>query len=93
MAHSVMVITNGEKPSDRMENTRFKLKLMSLNLRRNAFFGENTKIAIHTNDIACDKIVASAAPFTPIPNAKINSGSSAMLATAPISTDNIAVTE
>ena len=40
---------------------------------------------------ACEITVASAAPRIPIPNIKINSGSSMIFSTAPIATDIIAV--
>lgn len=49
------------------------------------------KLITHAADTACERMVASAAPRTPIWNTKINSGSSTMLSTAPIKTESIAV--
>ena len=47
------------------------------------------KVQTHRQDNAWDTIVASAAPRTPIWNKKIKTGSSKILAIAPISTENI----
>ena len=40
---------------------------------------------------ACDRIVAKAAPFTPIPNVKMNRGSNPIFNIAPIRTDYMAM--
>ena len=44
-------------------------------------------------DNVCDSMVAIAAPRTPNPRTKINSGSSIRFATAPIATESIPTTE
>ena len=47
------------------------------------------KRSIHIIDTHCDMMVANAAPLTPMPNVNMNSGSSAMFITAPITTVSI----
>ena len=51
----------------------------------------NIDVSTYIDETACEIIVASAAPLTPISNAKINIGSRIMLHTAPMSTVNMLV--
>ena len=68
-----------------------KLGFMRLKLRRSVIFlpcsATSTKHALANWLIT----VAIAAPATPISNANMNSGSSAILSTAPMSTESMAV--
>ena len=47
----------------------------------------------HAADTACESMVASAAPLTPMPNVNISSGSRPILSTAPMSTVSMLVRE
>ena len=51
---------------------------------------EHKKPTTHTALTAWDKMVARAAPFTPMRNTKMNSGSSRIFSTAPMSTEHMA---
>ena len=46
---------------------------------RSVDFSEHRKRTTHAHETACERIVASAAPRTPMPNTNMNSGSSTML--------------
>ena len=60
-------------------------KRFSFFSRRKVFSPRRKKIT-HAHEMPCERMVASAAPRTPIFSPNINRGSNAMLATAPIST-------
>ena len=47
------------------------------------------KRSTHTQEMACEKMVARAAPRTPMPRAKMRMGSSTILVAAPMSTESI----
>ncbi len=91
MAHSVMVMTNGVKPSENMLIMRLGCKRISLNENLNMLFLLKKNAIIHRNDIDCETTVARLAPLTPIFNTNIKSGSRAMFIIAPISIENIAI--
>ena len=86
MRLSVDCITKGDRPSAMHGSTicartrRFPFR------RRQRVFFPVRNIITHSADTACDSTVASAAPRTPRPSAKMNSGSSAVLRSAPMST-------
>ena len=61
-------------------------------MRRCVFFPVR-KRTTHTADTACDRMVASAAPRTPMFSAKIKTGSRMMLSTAPMRTVSMLVRE
>ena len=88
---SVNCIINGETPSARhgsiipAQSLRFSLRILK------RLFFEVKNLSTHIDETACEIIVASAAPLTPISNAKINIGSRIMLHTAPMSTVNMLV--
>ena len=81
----------GDIPREKM------LTSMPLSRRRNFLlifredFSLSRKPVTHAALSACEITVATAAPFTPIPRPKIKMGSRMIFATAPISTDSIAV--
>ena len=51
----------------------------------------NKNFNTHAADTACESIVARAAPFTPMRNPNINTGSSTIFRPAPIKVVNIAI--
>ena len=88
---SLACIINVASPSARLGNIILASSfIFFLCIFKNVFF-PNKKLTTQMHEHACDIIVASAAPRTPICNPKIKIGSSTMLITAPISTDNIPV--
>ena len=88
---SLACIINVASPSARLGNIILASSfIFFLCIFKNVFF-PNKKLTTQIHEHACDTIVASAAPRTPICNPKIKIGSSTMLITAPISTDNIPV--
>ena len=91
MTLSLACIINMESPSARLGRIIFpcNLKLHFLS-RKNVFLPER-KCNTHIHDNACEIIVASAAPRTPIPNTNINIGSRIILDIAPITTESILV--
>ena len=86
MTLSLACITNVASPSE-MHGRRSLagMKKFSRRRRRSVLFPVR-KRSTHTHESPCDRIVASAAPRTPIPSAKMNTGSSTMFAAAPMST-------
>ena len=93
MAHSVKVIINGVNPSDSIPAILLMSGFIHFNLNLKILFFEKKKAIIQMKDRLCESTVARLAPFTPISKTNIKRGSSAMLTTAPISTENIAVSE
>ena len=57
---------------------------------RRVLFSPVRNLTTHAAETACEMTVAIAAPRTPMPNTKMNTGSSTTLSTAPISTVFIA---
>ena len=90
MTLSLACITNVASPSE-MHGRRSLagMKKFSRRRRRSVLFPVR-KRSTHTHESPCDRIVASAAPRTPIPSAKMNTGSSAMFSAAPSTTSRIA---
>ena len=81
----------GDTPSAAMLPTVFAFRrIYFLRIRMTLFFEVRNHITQRALT-AWEMIVASAAPRTPIPAAKIRIGSSTMLITAPISTENMAI--
>ena len=93
MAHSVIVMIKGVTPSEVMSATRRAVGRISFTRNRNRLFLVKKKTIMHTQDSSWDRIVARLEPRTPMPRVKINSGSSAMLVTAPMSTEPMARNE
>ena len=60
-------------------------------LSRSSVFFPRRNAHTQTHDTPCERMVAKAAPRTPMWNTKMNSGSSTMLQTAPISTVSMPV--
>ena len=88
---SVNCMMNGETPSPMLgrmtgaESFRFFTRI------RRVLFFEVRKTRTHTKETACDRMVASAAPCTPMWKPKIKMGSRMMLQTAPMATVHIPV--
>ena len=70
-----------------MERVSFKLEAL---IFKKVFFPKR-KASTQVQDNACDKIVARAAPRTPIPNTKMKIGSRIIFAAAPIITESMPV--
>ena len=85
-ALSVAVMINGESPRATTDSMIFAFGRISRSRKRNTELLRKKNPKAHTAPAACEIIVASAAPRTPMPNANMNSGSSAILSTAPTST-------
>ena len=83
---------NGEKPSLITRDISRHDSFCSLR-RTSARFDSARNSTAHSAERNCEITVATAAPLTPIPNTKMNSGSSATFVTAPITTVSIAVAE
>ena len=88
---SVLCMINGEIPRDAICFITGRQYLIFFLLRRILLFSDTRNLTTHAELTACEIIVASAAPRTPISKTKINIGSSTILISAPISTDNMAV--
>ena len=83
---SLDCITNAARPSAMHGRISLKSILILSRLSLSMLFPFIRKCSTHMQDMPCDIMVASAAPETPISNTNMNSGSSTMLATAPMST-------
>ena len=88
---SVNCIINGERPSAIHGSIIFGLNLTFSFLIRSTDFSDVKNRITQIQETAWDKIVASAAPLTPILNPKIRIGSKIMLIMAPIATVYILV--
>ena len=88
---SLACITKVEHPSARLGKTIFACNPKFSFLIFRCVLLPNRKAKTHMHDIACERIVARAAPLTPIPNPKMKMGSRMILATAPIKTESIPV--
>ena len=60
-------------------------------LSRSSVFFPRRNVQTQTHDTPCERMVAKAAPLTPMWNTKMNSGSRTMLHTAPIRTVSMPV--
>ena len=89
MRHSVICMMNGANPRVRI-GTMTRLKRMLDGLNRMALRPETRNRMIHTDEINWAITFATAAPFTPQPSTKMNTGSRMMLVPVPISTEVIA---
>ena len=83
---SVDCMTKGERPRARAGSTTFARGRRFSRRRRHLVFGPVRNRSTHAADTAWDKMVARAAPRTPMPKAKMKTGSRMVLSTAPIST-------
>ena len=90
---SVICMRNGESPSARQGRRSFMSGRRFFARSRSVDFSEQRKRTTHAHETACERIVASAAPRTPMPNTNMNSGSSTMLSAAPIVTVSMLVVE
>ena len=86
MRLSVDCITNGESPSAIHGNTIFASTCRFSRFKYQRVFFPVRNVITHTADTACEITVASAAPRTPMPSAKMKIGSRTMFAAAPMST-------
>ena len=84
---------NGEKPNESIPVIRRHSGFISLKRRAKVLLPKKKKSIIHKKDINWEITVARLAPTTPILNTKMNRGSNAILITAPIKTENIAVSD
>ena len=76
----------GEAPSARAGSTTLARGRRSSRRRCHLVFFPVRNFSTHTADTAWDKMVARAAPCTPMPKAKMKMGSSTVLRMAPMST-------
>ena len=83
---SLACMTNTESPSAMHGGMSRRPGSRVLFLNRSTVFSPRRNDSTHTQDTACEMTVATAAPLTPILRAKMNTGSSAMFKTAPMST-------
>ena len=86
MALSVTDMMKGESPKSRIRPTVFGAARKNAGRKRNCDLRRKKKSVTHAAETACERTVASAAPFTPMPKAKIKSGSSPIFSTAPMAT-------
>ena len=77
---------NVAEPSARHGKTRLVFIERFFKHRRRTLFFPHKKKITHAHETACEITVARAAPFTPIPNLKMNTGSRTVFISAPIST-------
>ena len=84
---------NGDTPSARQGRSSFGLGAMQRSLSRSTVRLPQRNQMTHAADTACERMVASAAPFTPISKVNMNRGSRPILSTAPMSTVSILVRE
>ena len=90
---SVLCITKGDIPNAKIGNTYSLCNCRYFFSIRSRVFEPRKKYNTQIAEIACDIIVANAAPETPICNPKINIGSKIILAAAPIKIVPIPVKE
>ena len=86
---SLACMTNRALPSARQGRMTLACRRRLHRRIRIKVFLPSKKDSTHRQDSPWDSTVASAAPCTPMWKPKINSGSSAVLATAPMSTESI----
>ena len=90
---SVDCMTNGDAPRPTADaRTGRSMRKYARFKRRTVCFPVRNR-RTHAADTACEIIVATAAPRTPIFSTKMNSGSSTVLSTAPMTTVFIATEE
>ena len=82
----VMDMVKPDMPSPTMRRMRAPSSFMADGRSRRIVLFPVRNAMIHAADRNCDRMVARAAPLTPMWNTKINMGSSMMLLTAPSST-------
>ena len=83
---SVACMMKGDMPSARLGSTTLAWGRRFAARRRHLVLGPVRNFSTHTALTAWDKMVASAAPRTPMSKAKMNTGSSTVLSPAPMST-------
>ena len=88
---SVLCMINGEIPSPPICFTTSPFRRIFFAFSRITLFLEVKNLITHAALTAWEMIVARAAPFTPIPNTKINTGSRQILIIAPIKTESMAI--
>ena len=87
----VMAMTKLEKPRETICHTSLGCRRMEPHSRRMRAFFPRRKDTAHTAERNWERMVAKAAPCTPMPNTKINTGSKRMFVTAPMSTVSMPV--
>ena len=92
MMLSLDCMTKEARPSATQGRSRRAGTSRFFRRRRSAVFFPSRKTTTQTHDSPCEITVASAAPRTPMPSAKMKIGSRTMLAAAPMSTVSIPVT-
>ena len=75
-----------ERPRAQISPTSFQRTRMEDGRRRSSAFLPQRNATAHSAERNCEITVASAAPCTPMPSAKINTGSRMIFTTAPSST-------
>ena len=90
---SVKVMIKGDKPKNKIDPIIKKSNFISLSLKVKVDPFMKKRITIQTKEANCERMVASAAPSTPILKVKINKGSSATFNKAPKSVVPIAKIE
>ena len=88
---SVLCMMKGATPSEAMRPTMRPQGFMLARRMRMTLRLEHRKLKTHSALTAWDRMVARAAPRTPIPSTKMKMGSSTMFSTAPMSTLSMAV--
>ena len=88
---SLACMMKEESPNARLGNTILDTSFKFFARILRCVLCPNKKANTQMQDIACEMIVASAAPWTPMPNPKIKMGSKMMLATAPMRTESMPV--
>ena len=83
-------MVNGDTPSDTVRARMARSKRRLARQSRILPLLPVKKRSTHRQEKPWEMIVASAAPRTPMPSAKMNSGSSAIFSAAPMTTENIA---
>ena len=83
---SVDCMMKGEAPRARAGSTTWACGRRYAARRCHLVFFPVRNLSTHTADTAWDKMVARAAPWTPMPKAKMKMGSSTVFRMAPIST-------
>ena len=87
----MLAMMKGDMPRASIEPTTFQsMRIYRVSSLSDAFFDDKNP-TIQAALQACEIMVASAAPFTPMPKVKMNNGSRPMLSTAPISTEYMAM--
>ena len=91
MTLSLACITKAERPRATQGRMSFGWRRRVSRFKRSRVFSPVRKRSTQAQESPWERTVARAAPRTPIPKAKMKSGSKRMLATAPMSTVRIPI--